>query len=73
MEKQQLAVEWLISDLISKGLLTLNGDTLKSIGNAKELEEKQLKDAHFNGQCDETEGYPVEIAEQYYNETFKSE
>jgi hypothetical protein len=35
------AVEWLIKDLISKGLLTLSGDTLKSIGNAKEMEEEQ--------------------------------
>ena len=35
------AVEWLIKDLISKGLLTLNGDTLKSIGNAKEMEKEQ--------------------------------
>jgi hypothetical protein len=36
------AVEWLISDLISKGLLTLNGDTLKSIGKAKEIEQEQI-------------------------------
>jgi hypothetical protein len=35
------AVEWLISDLISKGLLTLNGDTLKSIGKAKEMERER--------------------------------
>ena len=35
------AVEWLIRDLISKGLLTLSGDTLKSIGNAKEMEKQE--------------------------------
>lgn len=38
---KQTAVEWLISDLISKGLLTLNGDTLKSIGKAKEMHKEQ--------------------------------
>ena len=36
-------------------------------------EREQIVNAHFDGQCDETEGYPLEIAEQYYNETFKSE
>jgi hypothetical protein len=41
VDKQQTAVEWLISDLISKGLLTLNGDTLKSIGKAKEMDKEQ--------------------------------
>jgi hypothetical protein len=43
------------------------------IKQALEMEKEQIKDAHFDGQCDETEGYPLEIAEQYYNETFKSE
>ena len=36
-------------------------------------EREQIIDAHFDGQCDETEGYLLEIAEQYYNKTFKSE
>ena len=36
-------------------------------------EREQIIDAHFDGQCDETEGYLLEIAEQYYNEIFKSE
>ena len=38
-----------------------------------EIEKELIIKAHFDGQCDETEGYPIEIAEQYYNETFKSE
>ena len=43
-ETQLTAIEWLISDLISKGLLTLSGDTLKSIGKAKEMEKKQREE-----------------------------
>jgi hypothetical protein len=39
----------------------------------KELEQEHIVNAHFEGQCDETEGYPKEIAEKYYNETFKQE
>jgi hypothetical protein len=35
------------------------------------MEKEQIVDAHFEGQCDNTEGYPLKIAEQYYNEKFK--
>lgn len=48
-------------------------DYLELQRQAKEMEKKQIVNAHFDGQCDETEGYPLEIAEQYYNETIKSE
>ncbi len=37
---------------------------------AKKLEKEIIIDAHYEGQCDETEGYPLEISEQYYNETY---
>ena len=37
-----------------------------------EREKDEIIDAHIDGQCDETEGYPVEIAEKYYNETFNT-
>jgi len=40
---------------------------------ARTMEKEQIINAHFDGQCDETEGYPIEIAEQYYNETFKQD
>ena len=35
-----------------------------------EKEKEVIVDAHIDGQCDETEGYPIEIARDYYNETF---
>lgn len=64
------AVEWLIKDLISKGLLTLSGDTLKSIGNAKEMEKEQIVTAHYQGYRNDIG--TTEVSEQYYNETLKS-
>lgn len=79
------AVEWLISDLISKGLLTLNGDTLKSIGKAKEMEKEQKKELVIGTYIDlkiKNNKLPYgleylnkfakleEKAKQYYNEKF---
>ena len=37
-----------------------------------EKEKEVIIDAHIDGQFDETEGYPIEIAEDYYNETFNT-
>ena len=69
---KQTAVEWFYQKLIT-GKFT-GKDTIDFLyKTAKQMEKEQIIDAHFNGQCDETEGYPIEIAEQYYNETFKSE
>ena len=36
----------------------------------KEVEKEQTINAHLEGQCDETEGYPLEIARKFYNETY---
>ncbi len=36
----------------------------------KEMEKERIIDAHYEGQCDETEGYPLEIAGQYYEQTY---
>ena len=36
----------------------------------KEVEKEQTINAHLEGQCDETEGYPLEIAKKFYNETY---
>lgn len=35
-----------------------------------ELEKEHIVDAHYEGQCDNTEGYPKYISQQYYNETY---
>jgi hypothetical protein len=57
------AVEWLLDEMY-KGELSMKDILIK----AKEMEEKQIMDAWDNG-CE----YISENAEQYYNETFKSE
>ena len=68
---KQTAVEWL-QEKLENGIIA--GEAWKDLLIvAKAMEKEQIMDAHFDGQCDETEGYPIEIAEQYYNETFKSE
>ena len=78
------AVEWLISDLISKGLLTLNGDTLKSIGKAKEIEQEQIisllewirnnaVEVQGGWQYDNLTYTDKEILEFYYKQSKKQE
>ena len=62
--KQQTAVEWLWEIAYNREL------TVADWKQAKEMEKDRIIDAHYEGQCDETEGYPLEIAQQYYNETF---
>jgi len=69
-------VEWLIEELEDNGInLDLASEIIKQ---AKEMEKEQIIDAHFNG-CEVGEMFNNENrafttdAEQYYNETFKSE
>lgn len=71
------AVEWLVDQILNnKGARVISTSTFyikdEIIDQAKEMEKQQIIDAHFEGQCDETEAYPIEIAEQYYNKTFKN-
>jgi len=79
--KQQTAVDIIyqgMSDKIvmqdlNKALICIHishDDFLKLHRQAKEMEKERIIDAHYEGQCDKTEGYPLEIAEQYYNETY---
>ena len=81
--KQQTAVEWFFEQLtevdyncINKTFLqndnSLAGYRLRGLlEQAKEMEKERIIDAHYEGQCNQTEGYPLQIAEQYYNETFR--
>jgi hypothetical protein len=67
---KQTAVEWLLNAIETK-----NGEEFSSyysefIEQAKEMEKQRIIDAHYEGQCDETEGYPLELSKQYYNETY---
>ena len=65
--KQQTAVEYLVDQLLPKAL---TAEQYYHIEQAKEMEKEQIIDAWDNG-C-EDDGI-IDNAEQYYNETFKSE
>jgi uncharacterized protein YgfB (UPF0149 family) len=60
---KQTAVEWLAEQLNRNGL----GLTIEEIKQAKEMEKEQIIDA-----CN-IDKRQYDNAEQYYNETFKSE
>ena len=63
---KQTAVEWLVKQLDGERHLT-KSEINRLIQQAKAMEKKQIIDACK--QC----SYSYEEAEQYYNETFKSE
>ena len=84
---KQTATEWLIDEAMKLVVQymqgTLNEDTLDDViykigTKAKEMHKQQIIDAHFNG-CEVGEMFNNENrafttdAEQYYNQTFKSE
>ena len=78
---KQTAVEWLLNNLheigvnhnlsikAEKGWLEKRNEIIEQ---AKQMEKEQITDAHYEGQCDNHEGYPKYIAEQYYNETYEN-
>lgn len=74
---KQTAVEWLLDNLIICGVFNLDKSQIEIIKQAKEMEREFLILAHINGQSEFDKGsFRQEIinnAENYYNETFKSE
>lgn len=75
MKNKQTAVEWLKEELINslEGYEVKFGTLIKikkQFDQAKEMEKDQIVDAHYEGQCNNTEGYPIEISKQYYNDTY---
>jgi hypothetical protein len=66
---KQTAVEWLIEEYFG-GMENCTPDFRYHIEQAKAMEKEQIIDAWDNG-C-EDDGI-IDNAEQYYNETFKSE
>jgi hypothetical protein len=64
---KRTAVEWLVNMWEMQGTITP-----LDIREAKRIEKEQMIDAHFEGQNDETDGCSLDISEQYYNETFKT-
>ena len=73
------AVEWFVEDLIHKGIDLKHYQII--IGIAKEMEKQQIMSSWHNGLANQTEFFNDHTgtiirsnsAEQYYNETFKSE
>ena len=64
---KQTAVEWLVEQMKLDELF--NADYF--IEQAKEMEKEQIMDSFYIGsECNYDGSYP---AEQYYNETYKSE
>jgi hypothetical protein len=65
------AVDWLVDKLKSQGLLIGEIDNLVAVNQAKEMEKQQIVDACKKG-YGSTAIFRNELAEQYYNETFKN-
>ena len=69
---KQTAVEWLMEEYING--LAINLQIMKK---ALEMEKEQITLSHINGQSEfDTEKfrqYNKDLAEAYYNQTFKSE
>jgi hypothetical protein len=63
------AVEWVL-DWMSKNQYFIGNDLLKAVEQVKQMEKEQIENAWNDGKF-ESSGC-IE-AEQYYNETFKSE
>jgi hypothetical protein len=70
-DMKQTAVEWLEEQMETWGHFPrwMRDDIVKK---AKEMEKEQIKKAYYTGNDDFIDN-PDREAEQYYNETFKSE
>jgi hypothetical protein len=73
--KEVTAVQWLIHKLITENEVSLKGENYKLFELAKEMEREQIIDAYKEGCFDNILDEKTDKirAEQYYNETFKSE
>lgn len=72
---KQTAVEWLIEQLYS---YPIDDIVLEKINQAKAMEKEQIIFSNYNGQSIDKSlkvdiSKMIRLAEQYYNETFKSE
>ena len=65
------ALEWLVKEL-TNGYYLDEQMKQKIIEQAKEMEKEQIMKAYYTGN-DDVKDKPDREAEQYYNETFKSE
>ena len=76
--KKQTAVEWLVEQLDNNLDIKHSWRTRQYINQAKEMEKQQIIDAWYIGVEKEGEEHGhtflwhrKDLAEQYYNETFK--
>jgi predicted TIM-barrel fold metal-dependent hydrolase len=65
------AVEWLVETMY-KETYPFNPKYSKIFEQAKEMEKEQIMNSYYTGH-DDVKDNPDREAEQYYNETFKSE
>ncbi len=76
---KQTAVEWLVEQIENKNGKEFNSYFKEFIEQAKEMEKEQIIYSNYNGQSVDKKLKDINIhqmknkAEQYYNETFKSE
>lgn len=67
----QAMIEWGDKMMLEHPMKTLSfAEAIDKAAELLEMEKEQIEDAHYEGQCDNTEGYPKYIAQQYYNETY---
>jgi hypothetical protein len=75
----ETAVEWLANEIQEQLKIFFPGATLyqPTIEQAKEMEKEQIINTYRDGRSDQQSEKPSRfynrMAEQYYNETFKSE
>jgi hypothetical protein len=68
---EQTAVEWLV-DWMGKNQYFIGNDLLKAVEQAKEMEKGQITDAYWVS-YKEGQYSGDKTADDYYNQTFKSE
>lgn len=77
MSKKMTAVEWIEEQMKTWGDLPrwMRDDIVDIVEKAKEMEKEQICDAYLKNHLQGCwmKNTPEEYAEQYYNETFKSE
>ena len=74
--KEVTAVQWLIHKLITENEVSLKGENYKLFELAKQMEKEQIIESYRDGRSDQqSQGsrFYNRMAEQYYNQTYKSE
>lgn len=73
-EKEMTAIQWLQERIRERQALAEPGSkpSFKPLfDKALQIEREQIIKAHFEGQCNNQEGYPWHISKEYFNETYQ--